>query len=153
MGRWGKRGIAYLFPTPLSQRSPIVLPPFPPSVPSRDRIVQAREDKAIRTTQQLAAVIGQTKLFRSGGKGGGGGKGAGGGGGGRGPHPATRTFQALRIAVNDELQKLEKVRRVQDGAAIPCGTRYAKGSLPASWPAWGGDRRGRVVAVQVSRPG
>ncbi len=50
------------------------------------RIVQARP---LRTTTQLAAVVAKAWPGRS------------------KTHPATRTFQALRIAVNDELQLLE----------------------------------------------
>jgi 16S rRNA (cytosine1402-N4)-methyltransferase len=57
------------------------------------RIVQARKDAPVRTTGQLAEIVKgaiprakwEDRL-----------------------HPATRTFQALRIAVNDELTSLEK---------------------------------------------
>ena len=62
------------------------------------RIVAAREEAPICTTQQLVKAIGYP----------------GGGGGRRSKekkHPATRTFQALRIAVNGELQSI--------AAAIP----------------------------------
>lgn len=52
-------------------------------------IVQSRP---IRTTGELARCVGKVT---SSGK--------------RGMHPATRTFQALRIAVNQELESLEKV--------------------------------------------
>lgn len=52
-------------------------------------IVQSRAQRRIETTAQLAAII-ETAT-----------------GGARGRiHPATRTFQALRIAVNDELETL-----------------------------------------------
>ncbi|MFD0869854.1 S-adenosyl-methyltransferase MraW [Chlamydia abortus] len=52
------------------------------------RIVQAREKEPIRTTSQLAELIkeGIPAAARR-----------------TGPHPAKRSFQALRIAVNDEL--------------------------------------------------
>jgi len=54
-------------------------------------IVQARESGPIERTLQLAEIVEKAK------------------GGRRGPtHPATKTFQALRMAVNAELESLEK---------------------------------------------
>jgi 16S rRNA (cytosine1402-N4)-methyltransferase len=57
-------------------------------------IFEARKDEQIRTTGQLARIVcralrrkGKRKWLRT--------------------HPATRTFQALRIAVNDELENLK----------------------------------------------
>ena len=47
-------------------------------------------NRPIHTTDQLAKIVASTYRFRS------------------KIHPATRTFQALRIAVNDELAQLEK---------------------------------------------
>ncbi|KAL3700326.1 hypothetical protein R1sor_018348 [Riccia sorocarpa] len=61
------------------------------------KIVQARLSGGIHTTTQLVSVIGGSSFTRT-------------GKGGRlkaGLHPATRSFQALRIAVNDELKSLE----------------------------------------------
>jgi 16S rRNA (cytosine1402-N4)-methyltransferase len=52
-------------------------------------IVAARTTAPIRTTSQLVGLVAHA-LGRTGGR----------------IHPATRTFQALRIAVNDELQAL-----------------------------------------------
>lgn len=60
------------------------------------RIVAAREKQPIVTTHQLVDAIGGRRSPR-------------GKGGSRGIHPATRTFQALRIAVNDELGALTAV--------------------------------------------
>lgn len=59
-------------------------------------IVQGRQEQAIATTGQLAAIVckalGRPKQRRK-----------------SKIHPATRTFQALRIAVNNELENLEKL--------------------------------------------
>ncbi len=70
-------------------------------------LVQARAIKRIEGTMELAAIVEQAK------------------GGRRGPtHPATKTFQALRIAVNAELESLE--RGLEDGLSMLCeGGRMA----------------------------
>ena len=52
-------------------------------------IVAARESEPIRTTKQLAEIVGRAVRTRE-----------------PGQHPATRTFQALRIHVNQELEEL-----------------------------------------------
>lgn len=54
-------------------------------------IVRARTAQPIQTTRHLVAVVAQAVPHR-----------------GRHLHPATRTFQALRIAVNDELEALRE---------------------------------------------
>jgi 16S rRNA (cytosine1402-N4)-methyltransferase len=53
-------------------------------------IVDARSREPLRTTGQLAEVVGRAVRTRE-----------------PGQHPATRTFQALRIHVNQELEELE----------------------------------------------
>ncbi|KAB2880674.1 MAG: 16S rRNA (cytosine(1402)-N(4))-methyltransferase RsmH [Pseudorhodoplanes sp.] len=52
-------------------------------------LVQARRNAPVRTTAQLARIVSQAVRARPGGL-----------------HPATRTFQALRIFVNEELHEL-----------------------------------------------
>ena len=53
-------------------------------------IVAARGREPLRTTRQLAEIVGRAVRTRE-----------------PGQHPATRTFQALRIHVNQELEELE----------------------------------------------
>ncbi|GAX85076.1 hypothetical protein CEUSTIGMA_g12496.t1 [Chlamydomonas eustigma] len=78
------------------------------------RIVEAREQGNIKTTQQLTQIIGATQWSSGKGK-------RGGGLGSKQIHPATRTFQALRIAVNDELGKLETALPVAIRSLRPGG--------------------------------
>ena len=56
-------------------------------------IVQARRTAPIRTAEELATLIARVAPSRAPGR--------------RRIHPATRTFQALRIAVNEELEALQ----------------------------------------------
>ena len=55
-------------------------------------VVAARVIGRIRTTRELAELVGKTVRTRESGQ-----------------HPATRTFQALRIFINQELEEIEKV--------------------------------------------
>ena len=68
-------------------------------------IVRERAKAPIATTARLAALVGN----------------AVGGRRGSDTHPATRTFQALRIAVNDELAALESVLAAAVDALAPGG--------------------------------
>lgn len=63
------------------------------------KLAEARREGPILTTHQLAQIV-RAALPSGGGRA---------GGGGAGIDPATRTFQALRIAVNDELGVLESL--------------------------------------------
>jgi 16S rRNA (cytosine1402-N4)-methyltransferase len=69
------------------------------------RIVQARREAPIRTTGELARLVRQC-VPRS---------------HGHSIDPATRTFQALRVAVNDELAVLEALLRALPGCVRPGG--------------------------------
>ncbi len=70
------------------------------------RIAETRRRAPIRTTTDLAQLIAETVP-----------------GGGRGMriHPATRTFQALRMAVNDEASSLDELLRVLPDVLAPGG--------------------------------
>ncbi len=72
-------------------------------------IVRARETRPIRTTTELAEVVAGAVSARR--------------GHGR-THPATKTFQALRIAVNDELGALDDVLDVMP-SLLKVGGRMA----------------------------
>ena len=73
-------------------------------------IVKAREDKPIKTTFELVEIIKKSKPMKELAKAG---------------HPAKQTFQALRIAVNDELNVLEIALRKALKALRPQGGRLA----------------------------
>jgi 16S rRNA (cytosine1402-N4)-methyltransferase len=67
-------------------------------------IVEARERESIDTTGQLAAIVARAVPGRE-----------------RGKNPATRTFQALRIMVNEELDELERFLAVAADCLRPGG--------------------------------
>jgi 16S rRNA (cytosine1402-N4)-methyltransferase len=70
-------------------------------------IVDARGREPFRTTRQLAEIVGRAVRTRE-----------------PGQHPATRTFQAVRIHVNQELEELE-VTLPQAAALLEPGGRLA----------------------------
>jgi 16S rRNA (cytosine1402-N4)-methyltransferase len=67
-------------------------------------IVAARRLEPIRTTRQLAEIVGRAVRTRE-----------------PGQHPATRTFQALRIHVNQELEELEVTLPQATSLLAPAG--------------------------------
>ena len=71
------------------------------------RICEWRIDKPITTTKELVAAIGRVPGAKGGRSG--------------GIHPATRTFQGIRIAVNDELGAIEDVIPAAIDALAPGG--------------------------------
>lgn len=68
-------------------------------------IVREREREPIETTERLAAIVERAVGGRRGSR----------------THPATRTFQALRIATNDELGELERGLRAGLDSLLPGG--------------------------------
>ena len=72
------------------------------------RIVEARQATPLETTQQLADLV-RRCVPRGGGR------------HGKGIDPATRVFQALRIAVNDELGELDRLLAVLPQCLGPGG--------------------------------
>jgi 16S rRNA (cytosine1402-N4)-methyltransferase len=77
------------------------------------RIVEERKRAPLETTEQLADLVRRCVPRSTGGK-----------HGRRGIDPATRTFQALRIAVNDELAALDRLLTVLP-KCVPPGGRVA----------------------------
>lgn len=71
-----------------------------------EAIVERREERAFETTGQLAEVIEKTVHVKPGGK---------------RIHPATRTFQGLRIYVNDELGELARALMAAEVMLRPTG--------------------------------
>jgi 16S rRNA (cytosine1402-N4)-methyltransferase len=67
-------------------------------------IVDARLERPFSTTRQLAEVVGRAVRTRE-----------------PGQHPATRTFQALRIFINQELEELEMTLPQAAGLLEPGG--------------------------------
>ncbi|MBN2162668.1 MAG: 16S rRNA (cytosine(1402)-N(4))-methyltransferase RsmH [Pontiellaceae bacterium] len=68
-------------------------------------IVEARANGRIETTLELAGIVERAKGGRK----------------GRKTHPATQTFQALRMAVNDELAGIEQVLEGMIGRVVEGG--------------------------------
>jgi 16S rRNA (cytosine1402-N4)-methyltransferase len=68
-------------------------------------VVRARDEAPIETTGRLAAVVASALPAQRPGQ----------------PHPATRSFQALRIAVNDELGELARALAAAERALAPGG--------------------------------
>ena len=71
-------------------------------------IVAARREQEIRTTSELAAIVARVVRGRPGDI-----------------HPATRTFQALRIFVNDELHSLSEALAAAERLLAPGGRLVA----------------------------
>src|SRR5256714_3934368 len=97
---------------------------FAPAVAAA--IVAARRDEPLRTTRQLAEVVARAVRTREAGQ-----------------HPATRTFQALRIFLNRELEELE-VTLPQAVDLLERGGRLAGVRFPSL--------QGRIVKNFIAGP-
>lgn len=143
-----ERGLSFRFSGPLDMRmdqsTPITAEELVNTLPEGDladiiwrfgeeksarriasKLVEARAVEPIKTTDRLAEIVRSVS---------------------RGPrgsiHPATKTFQALRIAVNDELGSLDALLRVM-GIALRKQSQAGNGS-EASWI--GQDARIAIIA-------
>lgn len=143
-----ERGLSFRFSGPLDMRmdqsTPITAEELVNTLPEADladiiwrygeeksarriasKLVEARAVEPIKTTDRLAAIVRSAN---------------------RGPrgsiNPATKTFQALRIAVNDELGSLDALLRVM-GIALRKQSQAGNGS-EASWI--GQDARIAIIA-------
>lgn len=85
------------------------------------KIVERRAESPISRTGELAEICRRAYPPAPGRSPGRSRRNSGGGGGGGGIHPATRTFQALRIAVNGELDALDGLLRGLPGLLAPGG--------------------------------
>lgn len=68
------------------------------------RLLEHQKEHPIQTTRELAELVASAVPTRE-----------------KGKHPATRTFQALRICINQELQELESVLRAIPEVLAPGG--------------------------------
>lgn len=105
-------------------------------------IVRARERQPLATTDALARVVERAL------------------GGRRGRlHPATRTFQALRIAVNEELEELERGLPALRDCLAP-GGRLAVISfhsledriVKTAFRRWAEEKKGKILTAKPERP-
>ncbi len=104
-------------------------------------IVKRRAKQPISTTRELAEIIEKLGVRR-----------------GR-IHPATRTFQALRIAVNDELGNLERFlsnlpQFVAPGARVVIISFHSLEDrlVKRAFKAWAKEKKGRVLFKKPLRP-
>lgn len=105
------------------------------------RIAEEREKSPIRTTGRLAQIV--ARAVRSRGK----------------IHPATRTFQALRLAVNEELENLaralEQVPEILSPRGRICLIAFHSledRMVKHSFRRWAGEGRFRILTGKPVRP-